>query len=145
MKKLFFIFFLVACFAFSDAQAQCAVYFEEETGAWGAQWDNGKPPYATMDQVKEAAKKKCEEVGGKNCQLLYSGYQTGWWVVIRGRVYQNNKDGHMCKVILVPGENTPEVQAAAEKAAIKSFIDDGGIRPTSSEDVKSWYVPGKQE
>ena len=145
MKKLPLLFFLITCFASGNAFAQCAIYYEEETGAWGSQWDNGKPPYATMDQVKEAAKKKCEDVGGKNCQLLYSGFETGWWVVIRGKAHHNNKDGYLFKVMLYKEPNTFEGQIAAEKAAIKAFMDDGGNRPTNSEDVKSWYVPGKQE
>lgn len=145
MKKLSLILFLISYFAFRNASAQCAIYYEEETGIWGAQWDNGKPPFATMDQVKDAAKKKCEEFGGKSCKLLYSGWQTGWWVVIRGRAHYNNKDGYLVKVMRYEGQNSLVVQAAAEEAAIKAFINDGGKMSTNSEDVKSWYVPEKQE
>lgn len=145
MKKLPLIFFLVACFAFGNTSAQCAIYYEEETGIWGAQWDNGKPPYATMDRVKEAAKNKCEDLGGTNCLLLYSGYETGWWVVIRGKAHVNGKDGYLFKVMLYTGEDTWVAQMEAEKEAIKSFMDAGGSRPTNKDDIKSWYVPGKQE
>ena len=145
MKKLPLIFLLITCFAFRDVRAQCAVYYEEESGICGWTWDNGKPPYSTMEEVKAAAKKACEDRGGKNCQLFYSGYEIGWWVVVRGLARKDNKDGHLFRLMLFKTENTPEAKSAAEKEAIKVFIDAGGIRPTNPEEVQSWYVPGKQE
>ncbi len=146
MKKLLFTLLLIVCLALSNAQAQCAVYFEEETGIWGAQWDNGKPPYATIDEVKAAAKKSCEGSGGKNCQLFYAGFETGWWVVVLGKARKGNEEGyHLFRVMYFETENTAEAKAAAEKRAIEVFMEQEGNRPTNSENVQSWYVPKKQE
>src|SRR5258706_9650307 len=111
MKKLLFTLLLIVCLALSNAQAQCAVYFEEETGIWGAQWDNGKPPYATIDEVKAAAKKSCEGSGGKNCQLFYAGFETGWWVVVLGKARKGNEEGyHLFRVMYFETENTTEAK-----------------------------------
>lgn len=146
MKKLFFIFFLVTCFAYCDTQAQCAIYKDEvDTGIWGANYDNGQPPYATMDEVKAAAKKECEVNGGKNCKLHYASYEIGWWVVVRGWASRGNSEGTLFRVMLFETENTTEAKTRAENRAIIVFKENGGLWPHSSTDIKSWYVPGKQE
>lgn len=143
MKKIPLILLLMACLGYCDARSQCAIYQEEGTGIWGAKWDDGKPPYASMDKIKEAAKKACEDFGGKNCQLFVSGYQIGWWVVVRGRARRGNEEGYLLRVMLFKTENTPEAKEAAEKAAIKEFGEKEGTIPETAQ-VFSWYVPGRE-
>lgn len=66
MKKLLTITFVFAILFSAALLADSAIYFCEETSAYGAAWG------APMAQVKRVAKQYCIDNGGTNCQELLS-------------------------------------------------------------------------
>ncbi|MBW7856843.1 MAG: DUF4189 domain-containing protein [Leptonema sp. (in: Bacteria)] len=88
--------------------ADSAIYFCEETGAYGASWG------ATMDKVSSHALSLCEENGGTKCEELISCEDTGFGAIA---VSSNEVIGSAC------GYNS---QIEANKAAIESCVQSDG-------------------
>jgi len=129
MKTILLIF--VLCVSFSAfSYGQCVIYVDEETGAFGAGFNNDGTPTSIQD-CKDMAIKLCKENGGSNCKLLYQSNKQGWWAFITGL----NQSGEL----YFQGIDGAETKSEAENEVRKKYRQGGGKNP---DDIKvySWYV-----
>ena len=129
MKKLLFILILWGISPVVT-HAQCAIYADDNTGAFGAGFNNDNLP-TTMQECIDVAIKKCKQEGGTNCTVLFKGTKSGWYGLISGfkadgRRYFQGTDG--CKS-----------KTEAENAARKAYINGGGTDPYKVQ-IYTWYA-----
>ena len=128
MKMRILFFMLILSGAFS-ARCQCVIYADDNTGAFGAGYNNDNMP-TTYRECEDVAKRECREKGGSNCTELYGSSKKGWWGMINGkksdgRNYFQGGDGYSSKT-------------EAENAVRAKYRNDGGLN-ASSIPVYTWY------
>lgn len=130
--KLYLYLVVSTLFAYTNTHAQTAVYVCPATGAWGYSYDDGKPPRSTMEQVKQQALKGCQNHGGTNCGLHYSGTDAGWYAYITGG------NGSAFNYMVAWSRVS---QKDAEQRVREEYRKKGGLDPYGAT-VTTWYVPG---
>src|SRR5690349_3877072 len=100
MKHLLFIGILLLSMN-ATASGQCVIYSDDNTGAFGAGFNNDNAP-TTFRECKDEALKQCRNHGGQDCEVLLQGSSGGWWAIISGRksdgrVYFQGCDGYKTK------------------------------------------------
>ena len=133
MKKLLLATLLSLCGTVL-CYSQCVVYVCAKTGAWSAEFNNGKPPFETMDGLRRLAMKECEKQGGTDCRSFFDGNGEGkgtWWAFI----IAHNSDHTKFNYMAIGNEQS---KSSAEEALRTKFLNSGGY----STDIKvtSWYV-----
>lgn len=129
MKQLLFaLLLIVACPVIT--MAQCSIYADDQTGAFGAGFNNDNKP-TTMQECVDLAKKMCKDKGGKNCTLLDQSVKTGWYALISG----TKADGR----IYFQGGSGYSTKREAEEAVRKKYKDGGGANADGVE-VVTWYA-----
>lgn len=113
----------------ASASGQCVIYADDNTGAFGAGFNNDDAP-TTFQECKDIAIKGCKNNGGQNCTFLYQSAKAGWWGMISGkkadgRNYFQGGDGYSSK-------------SDAESAIRKKYRDSGGI-DVNTVKVVTWY------
>lgn len=129
--KQYFCLIIIILFSCPAIVAQTAVYVCTTTGAWGYSYDDGKPPRSTMEEVKRQALKGCQNNGGTNCGLYYSGTDAGWYAYITG-----GKGAAFN--YLVAWSKVSENDA--EQRAREEYRKKGGLDPYGAT-ITTWYVP----
>ena len=128
MSKIFFII-LLSFAAAINSHGQCVIYACDNTGAFGAGYNDDNKP-TTYDECKSVAIRECEGKGGTNCTLLYQSAKAGWWGLINGkksggRNFFQGGDGYSSK-------------NEAEEAVRRKYRDDGGLDADNVR-VYTWY------
>lgn len=111
------------------SNAQCVIYADDNTGAFGAGYNNDNAP-TTYKECEDVAIKTCKEKGGANCTLLYKSSKSGWWGIITGqksdgRNYFQGGDGYGSK-------------EEAEREVRRKYKADGGVNADYIK-VYTWY------
>lgn len=114
------------------AQAQCAIYVCPNTGAWAGSYYDGNPPFLTMEQTKQEAKKECQKSGGTNCQYFFSDNCRDCWYA-----FIISNDGYTLNYYAVWSGIS---RADAEEQVRKGYRDNNGVAYSSAR-VTTWYVP----
>jgi hypothetical protein len=128
MKRI--LFSLLLCTAgFLFSKGQCVVYACDNTGAFGAGFNNDNTP-TTYQECTDFAIKLCKEKGGTACAFLYKSAKAGWWGVINGkktdgRNYFQGGDGYASK-------------AEAEEKVRAAYKAGGGANADNIK-VYTWY------
>lgn len=112
-------------------QAQSAVFVCAKTGRWGTAFDDGNTPRMSLEQTKREAKKRCQDTGGEDCQLVFSSTTKGWYTFFLG----SEKE----KYIFAVGQSLVSEKESMKKA-IDNFIQRGGVVRTNCQ-TSSWYAP----
>jgi len=107
---------------------QCAVY-ASKNGSYGYCYNNGEIKDVSFYDIKECAEKKCQELGGEDCELYFSDERPGWYGIIR---YKLSND-HIQMVGVGPASS----QSDAEKALIDAMYENGGVETVDS---KTFHV-----
>ena len=128
MKQLIFLA-LICFFCNTQSHGQCVIYACDNTGAFGAGFNDDNKP-TTYEECKVVAVKGCKDHGGTDCTLLYQSSKKGWWGIINGkksdgRNYFQGGDGYASK-------------SDAESAIRRKYIDGGGVNGNSIP-VTTWY------
>lgn len=128
MKRILFTG-IISLFFCSFSFGQCAIYACDNTGAFGAGFNNDNTP-TTMQECKDMAYKLCKEKGGTDCTLLHETTKAGWCAIINGQ----KSDGRN----FFQGIDGESSQSAAENTVRKKYKDGGGV---DAENIKiySWY------
>ncbi len=127
--KIRILFFVLILLGATSARSQCVIYADDNTGAFGAGFNNDNTP-TTFRECEDVAIKTCREKGGKSCTELYRSSKKGWWGIINGqksdgRNYFQGGDGYSSKT-------------EAENAVRAKYRADGGVNATSIQ-VYTWY------
>lgn len=129
MNRLLLVFVLVA--GSLGSYGQCVIYASDQTGAFGAGYNNDNQP-TTWQECTDYAIKKCKESGAKDCTFLYKSSKTGWFGLITGeqastgRIFFQGGDGYGSK-------------SEAENAVREKYRKEGGKNPYSVQ-VYTWYA-----
>lgn len=129
MKHLLLLGFFMLVLP-SAGSAQCVIYSDNRTGAFGAGYNNDNTP-TSFNECRDVAIKECRNKGGQNCTLLYQSEKKGWWAVINGR----RSDGK----IYIQGADGYASKSEAENAVRKKYEQGGGLNANAVE-VYAWYV-----
>ena len=129
MKQLVFIA-LLCLVRPAVSQGQCVIYACDNTGAFGAGFNNDNAP-TTFDECKMVAIRECKSKGGTNCTLLYQSAKAGWWAIINGK----KKDGRN----FFQGSDGNSSKSAAEKSVRDKYRSEGGADADNIH-VYSWYA-----
>ena len=129
MKQLILI--AIGCLLGASASyGQCVIYADDNTGAFGAGYNNDNKP-TTYKECTDLAIKECKSKGGNNCTFFYKSAKTGWWGVISGK----KQDGRN----YFQGGDGYSSQSEAERAVRKKYRDDGGADADNVK-VVTWYT-----
>ena len=129
MKTILLIF--VICLSFNTVSlGQCVIYTDDETGAFGAGFNNDGSP-TSMQECEDMAIKLCKEKGGTNCTFLYKSDAAGWWAFING----SDKTGQP----FFQGVYGMASKSEAESAVREKYRNEGGVDADNIQ-VYSWYV-----
>ena len=129
MKKIIILLALCMLSGFLS-HGQCVIYACDNTGAFGAGYnDDGKP--TSMQECVDVALKLCKEKGGTNCTVLYKDNKAGWCAIVNGqkadgRNFFQGGDGYSSK-------------NEAENTVRNKYRQDGGVNADNIK-VYSWYV-----
>lgn len=128
-KKLFLVLFFFASVSMLT-KAQCVIYSCDETGAFGAGFNNDNAP-TSYQECEDYAIKLCHENGGTDCAFLYKSTKSGWWGFING----HKSDGR----IFFVGVDGHSSQSEAEREVRRQYREDDGY---DAENVKvyTWYA-----
>ncbi len=129
MKNVLFLILLSLVFK-QYAVAQCVIYACDQTGAFGAGFNNDNQP-TSMQECTDFAVRECKAKGGKDCTFLYKSTKAGWWAFVNGtksdgRNYFQGGDGYA-------------TQAQAE-SAVRAKYKEGGGTNASTIKIYTWYV-----
>ena len=128
MKQLLIIA-LLSFGGYSESHAQCVIYACDNTGAFGAGFNNDNAP-TTYAECETVAKKLCKEKGGTSCTELYRSSKAGWWGMINGK----KKDGRN----YFQGGDGYASKSDAERAVREKYRNDGGADANTIQ-VYTWY------
>jgi hypothetical protein len=134
MKRMIFLAFSLCCAFY--AQAQCAIYADNQLGVFGAGYNKDNKP-TTWEQCSQEALKNCQASGGKNCVLVKKIDKAGWCAIVKG----NLQDGRF----LFQGADGASSQRKAEQIAKERYRLAGGVKVINAK-VYSWrvYAPPKR-
>ncbi len=128
MKKVIIFLVLILSGSFYS-NGQCVIYADDNTGAFGAGFNNDNAP-TTYRECEDVAKKLCREKGGTNCTELYRSAKKGWWGIINGQ----KSDGRN----FFQGGDGYSSKSEAEDAVRTKYRNDGGMNAGSIQ-VYTWY------
>ena len=129
MKKVFTFLALCLLSGFFS-HGQCVIYACDNTGAFGAGFNNdGKP--TSMQECEDYALKLCKQEGGTNCTFLYKSTKAGWWAMIKGK----KADGRN----FFQGSDGNSSKSEAENAVRNKYRQDGGVNADNIK-VTTWFV-----
>ena len=129
MKTILLIF--VICMSFHAVSfGQCVIYVDNETGGFGAGYNNDNTP-TSLQECADLAIKLCKEKGGTNCTLFYNNNKLGWLAFIAGSKatgehYFQGIDGMSSK--------------SEAESAVRTYYRNGGGINADDIQVYSWYV-----
>ncbi len=128
MKRTF-LFLTICLFSAIISNGQCVIYACDNTGAFGAGFNNDNAP-TTFKECEDYAIKLCKEKGGTSCTELHRSSKKGWWALINGkksdgRNFFQGGDGYSSKV-------------EAEREVRKKYKNDGGVNAENIQ-VYTWY------
>ena|GEM_PF-6884478 len=132
MKAIFFVLILCLTGGFLS-YGQCVIYACDNTGAFGAGFNNDNAP-TTWKECEDYAIRMCKEKGGTKCTELYRSTKAGWWGVISGQ----KADGRN----YFQGGNGYATKAEAENEVRKKYRQDGGVNADKVQ-VVTWYAYSK--
>ena len=112
------------------SNAQVVIYADDQTGAWGAGYNNDNKP-TTMKECTDLAIKMCKSKGGKDCTLLHKSTKQGWCAMVSGK----KKDGRN----YFQGVDGCKTKEEAERTVRNKYLSDGGVDSKDLE-IKSWYA-----
>ncbi len=129
MKKLFF-FSVIFLLMTNLSRAQCVIYACDNTGSWGAGYNNDNAP-TSEKECTDVAVKLCKEKGGTACTFLYKSNKAGWWGFINGKKanaanFFQGGDGYQSKT-------------EAETSVRSKYRSSGGMDADNIK-VYTWYV-----
>lgn len=128
MKQILIIALL--CFLCKGQSfGQCVIYACDNTGAFGAGFNNDNAP-TTFEECKAEAIRGCKNHGGTDCTFLYQSAKAGWWGLINGK----KSDGRN----FFQGGDGYSSKSEAESAVRKKYRDDGGVGADNIQ-VYTWY------
>ncbi len=81
LSLLFLAFFISGT---HNSSAQSAVYYCPDMGSIGYSYSDDETGH-DLKNIKDLAKKSCEQMGGKNCTLLYATPKVGWGGFVSGK------------------------------------------------------------
>ncbi len=120
--------FLLIAFS-APSSAQCVIYADDNTGAFGAGYNNDNAA-TTYRECEDVAKKMCREKGGTSCTELYRSSKKGWWGIINGQ----KSDGRN----FFQGGDGYSSQSEAERQVRNKYRQDGGANADNVK-VYTWY------
>ncbi len=128
MKKILLLALL--CFiGMARSKGQCVIYACDNTGAFGAGYNDDNKP-TTYQECTDVAQKLCKEKGGTDCTLLYKSAKSGWWGIINGK----KSDGRN----FFQGGDGYDSKSDAEREIRKKYRNDGGVNADNIT-VYTWY------
>ena len=115
-----------------NADGQCVVYVDYETGVWYAAFTDYENQY-TITVLDEEAAHSCKMNNrGYDCQQLISSNAKGWRAMTSG----TNQDGEA----VLGGSDGMETEKSAINAAERDYMDRGGMVGRGYYETKTWIV-----
>lgn len=120
MKKIFLLMAAGIVFTPICSQAQCMIFGDYKTGAFGIGFNNDNARTSYQD-CEDYAMKICRQNGSSDPTFLYKGNKKGWCAFVSG----NSSDG---KTMFKWGDGFSS-KGEAESSVKEAYASAGGTKP----------------